>query len=470
MTASIGSILSVARTALTANQAAIGVISHNLANATTEGYSRQRAEIVAGRPLMTPHGAVGTGVFLNDIARVRDGLLDVGYRDETSGAGYWGRRFSLLDQVEALHGDINTSGLNTALDDFWNSWSDLTNDPTDATARTLVRQAGEQVTLQIHRLSEGMDNVAGSMTLQLGYEVQEINRYATEIASLNRRIVAAEAGGATASDLRDARDLAVDRIAELASIQVVERSNGTVAVNIGGIGVVDGDDAVPLEITSTAGVWSLRSTRGATISPVGGAIGASMDVLNTDIPQAKAELDELARALVTSVNTLHRTGVNPLGQTDVLFFDDLGDIANVTADTLALSAAVKADVRAIAAGTGGVDPLTGDPVYNAGRNDISIALAGLREAPVASLGNRSIAHAYAAAVGRLGGEVRAAADSADTHQVLASQADVRRSAVSGVNIDEELVQLIRFQNAYSAAARIVTAADEMLQTILDMKR
>jgi len=106
----------------------------------------------------------------------------------------------------------------------------------------------------------------------------------------------------------------------------------------------------------------------------------------------------------------------------------------------------------------------------AGRNDIAIALAGLRDAPVASLGNRSIASAYAAAVGPVGGDVRAAADSADTHQVLASQADVRRSSVSGVSVDEELVQLIRFQNAYSAAARIVTAADEMLQTILDMKR
>jgi flagellar hook-associated protein 1 FlgK len=470
MTASIGSILSVARSALTAHQAAIGVISHNLANATTEGYSRQRAEVVAGRPLMTANGAVGTGVFVYDVARLREGLLDGGFRDETSGASYWGRRSALLDQVQSLHGDVNTKGLNTALDTFWNSWSDLTNDPGDSTARTLVRQAGEQVVQQIRRLSQGMDSIAGTMTAQLGYEVQEVNRYTSEIAALNRRIVAAESGGSTAPDLRDARDLAIDRLAGMASIQVVERANGTTAVNIGGISIVDGDDSVPIQITSAGGVWSMSSLRGASISPVGGSIGASMDVLNADIPQAKAELNELARALVTSVNDVHRTGVNPLGQTGVLFFDDLGNVANVSADTLSVSAAVKADIRAIAAGTGAVDPLTGDPIYTAGRNDIAIALAGLREAPNAALGNRSIAHAYAAAVGRIGSDVRAAEDSADTHQVLASQADVRRSSISGVNVDEELVQLIRFQNAYSAAARIVTAADEMLQTILDMKR
>jgi flagellar hook-associated protein 1 FlgK len=470
MTASIGSILSVARTALTAHQAAIGVISHNLANATTEGYSRQRAELIPGRPLMTPHGGIGTGVFVNDIARLRDGLLDVGFRDESSGASYWGRRSSLLDQVQSLHGDINTAGLNSALDTFWNSWSDLTNNPGDLTARTVVRQAGEQVAQQIRRLSQGMDGIAASTKLQLGQEAVMVNRYTTEIAALNRRIVAAEAGGATAGDLRDARDLAVDRLAGLASIQVVERSNGTVAVNIAGIGIVDGDDAVPVQVTSAAGVWSLRSTRGATIGPVGGSIGASMDVLNSDIPRAKAQLDQLARALVSSVNDIHRTGVNPLGETAVLFFDDLGDIANVTAGTLSLSAAVKADARAIAAGTGAVDADTGDPVYAAGRNDIAIVLAALRETPIAALGNRSIANTYAASVSNLGGEVRAASDSANTHNVLVSQADTRRSSVSGVSIDEELVQLIRFQNAYSAAARIVTAADEMLQTILDMKR
>lgn len=470
MTASIGSILSVARTALSAHQAAIGVISHNLANATTEGYSRQRVELVPGRPLQTPVGGIGTGVRVDDIGRVRDTILDAGFRDESSGAAYWSRRSGLLGELQSLHGSTQTGGLPAAMDAFWNAWSDLANDPAGTTARVVVRQTGEQVVQQVKRLTHGIDATGASAALRLEQEVGDINRYARDIAALNTQIVAAEAGGITAADLRDKRDLAIDRLSQLASVQVVERANGSVGVNISGISIVDAADAAGVKIDTTGGTWSLQSTRGATISPAGGSVGAALDVLNNDVPAARAELDAWARALVDTVNAVHVTGTNAAGATGINFFDDNGDVTTVTAASLRLSAQVTADPAAIAAGTAATDPVSGLPVYGAGRNDVALALATRREAPVALLGGRTLADSYTASVSRLGGEVRAADDAADTHSVLASQADIRRSSVSGVSTDEELVQLIRFQNAYSAAARVVSAADEMLQTILDMKR
>ncbi len=470
MTASIGSILSVARTALTAHQAAIGVVSHNIANATTDGYSRQRAELIPGRPLNTPVGGVGTGVFVADIGRLRDRILDHSYREETSGSGYWNRRASVLGEVEALHGDITTGNLPAALDSFWNAWSDLSNDPTSSTARVVVRQAGEQVVQQLRRLSTGIDRVGAGVALRLGQEVGDINRIATEIGALNVQIVAAEAGGSTAADLRDARDRAIDRLASFANVNVAERSSGSVGVSIAGVNIVDGAEVTRVVANTSGGVWTLRSERGVTFSPVGGSVGAAMDVLNGDLPAAKAQLDTLARSLAEAVNGVHRTGMNAAGQTDVLFFDDQGDPTTITAQSLSLSAAVRANAQAIAAGTPATDAGTGLPTYGAGRNDVALALGSLRDAPVASLGGRSIADSYASQVSDLGAEIRAARDAVATHDVLASQAELRRSSVSGVSIDEELVQLIRFQNAYSAAARLVTTADEMLQTILDMKR
>jgi flagellar hook-associated protein 1 FlgK len=199
-------------------------------------------------------------------------------------------------------------------------------------------------------------------------------------------------------------------------------------------------------------------------------LGASIRVLTTDIPAARAELDAIARAVVGEVNAIHTTGTNPLGQTGIAFFDDFGDITTVTAGNIALSAAVVADHRAIAAGAGVLDPNTGTVVYAAGTNDVAMGLAGLRNATVASLGNDSIGGFYTSAVTRLGSDVRAASDGAEIHSALAAQADTRRLSVSGVSIDEELTQLIRFQNAYAAAARVITAADELFESVIGMMR
>lgn len=456
---------------MSANQTAIDVVSHNVANAATDGYSRQRAELVASTPQITPNGIIGRGVEINDIARLRDSLLDVSFRSETSGAGYWERRGMLLGQVEALHGDLGSPGLSSALDQFWTSWSDLANDPTNSGARTLVRQAADDVIAQFQRLSNGLDQIQGTADLRLRADVDQVNQLTASIASLNKRIVAAEAGGYTAGDLRDARDLAIDQLSQLASVQVVQRNNGSVGVSVNGISVVDGEFSANLVVDTSGGAFSVRSSNGSVIANPGGAIGATIGVLNTDIAQARTELDTIARELAIAVNAVHQTGMNAAGQTNVLFFDDMGgNPAGITARNLSLSAAVVADSDAIAAGTPAIDPITSNPVYGAGRNDVALALSQLRDTPNAALQNLSLGGAYAASAGRVGRSLRTAMDNEAVHTTLAGQADMTRSSVSGVNIDEEMVNLIRFQNAYAAAARLVTTADEMMQTILDMKR
>jgi len=455
---------------MSANQVAIDVVSHNVANAATDGYSRQRADLIAASPLRTPQYNIGRGVEVADITRARDSLLDITYRDETSGASYSQRRGMLLGQVEALHGDLDSPGLSTALDQFWTSWSDLAADPSSPAARALVLQAGQELVSHFNRLSNGLDQISATADQRLRYDVDQANALSARIASLNQRIVAAEAGGLTAGDLRDARDLAVDQLSKLASVQVVERSNGSIGVSLRGINVVDGNNATRLVVNTAGATWGVRTESGTAVTNVGGSIGATIDVLNADIGQVRSGLDAIAQQLAIAVNTVHQTGMNAAGQTGILFFDDFGDPTTITARNLTLSADVLADSNAIAAGTPATDPVSGNPVYGAGRNDVAIALSQLREAPQAALGNESIGGSYASSIARIGVAVHAANDNESVHVALAGQADIARSSVSGVNIDEEMVNLIRFQNAYSAAARLVTTADEMLQTILDMKR
>ena len=470
MTASINSILSTARSALTTHQTAISVISHNIANAETEGYSRQRADIVPGIPVPTPHGMMGTGVQVRDVERLRDGLLDVGYRQSNSRAGYWQRRSAVLTQLEALHGDPVT-GLSSELDAFWDAWGDLANDPSNPAVRVVLRKTGQAVVDQFHRLAGGIDRIEDTTAAGLRQDLTELNRLASEVGDLNARITSAEATGNTAGDLRDQRDLAIDRLSTLAAVQVTERPDGSVGVQFGGTTLVDGAHATPIKLITAGGGWRLENGNGTSLGVAGGRIGGSLEVLNVDLPAAMTELDNLARAFADDVNAIHAGGTNPLGQTGILFFDDAGgNPASVTAWSLALSADVTADAQAIASGTGVTDPLTGLPIYAPGNNDVALSISGLRTAGSAALGGRSINETYGEEVARIGSELREAQDGSSIHESLAAQADQQRMSVSGVNTDEELIQLIRFQNAYSAAARVVTAADEMLQTILDMKR
>jgi flagellar hook-associated protein 1 len=469
MTVSLGSILSNARSGLAASQAAINTTSHNIANAQTEGYSRKRVDIRANTPQMMPYGSVGRGVVINDITRARDVLLDGTYRTQASDASEYGRRSELLSQIEGLYATGAAGDLAATLDSFWSSWSDLASQPMNDAARMTVRQAGEHLTNQLQRISTGLDQITAGADLRMRQDVGQLNQYASEVASLNRQIVADESGGKTAADLRDQRDRAIDAISALADVQVYERQDGSVAVIAGDATIVDGAASLALRVDTTGGTYSLETARGTSVGAPGGLIGAAMTVLNRDIPQAQAELDNMARALVTDVNAIHETGMNAAGDTGIAFFDDLGDVSTVTARTLTLSAAVRADHGAIAAGTG-VDDGTGTLIYAAGRNDLALAIAGRRDAGSATLGGATVGDYYTSSVTRVGSDVRAARDGAAISETLASQADTRRMSVSGVSIDEELVNLIQFQNAYSAAARVITAVDEMFETVIGMMR
>lgn len=184
-----------------------------------------------------------------------------------------------------------------------------------------------------------------------------------------------------------------------------------------------------------------------------------MDLLNVDIPAYRQQLDDFAAGLVGAVNTVHQTGTNAAGNTAVDFFDAVG----VTARSIDLSATVRADAQAIAAGTP-----DGAGSYQAGENDVALALGQLRDASQAALGGVSFGTHYGNFVTGIGADVSAAGSSMNAHDSIRSQSDIRRSSVSGVSIDEEMINLMRFQQAFSAAARLITTADEMMQTVVSM--
>lgn len=470
---SMGSILNIARLAINAHQTAIQVASHNIANAETPGYSRQRAVLVENVPERTPIGLLGTGVLTHRVEQMRDGLLDAGFRRESSQAAGFGLRGDLLGQLEGVFNEPSDGAFAATLDAFWNAWSDLANAPANDNARDVLKQRGSQVAMALNGYATRLDELSADTGLRLDRSVAQFNDYARQVAALNDQIVTAETGAGAAGDLRDARNVALDAMAKLAPVQVIERADGSVQVTLANQSVVDGNAAKALAYTGTPPALRIGFAGAAdSLNVGGGELGAMLQVLNEDIPGARARLDDLAAGLVNAVNAVHRTGwspgVEPAGDpptppadwagSNVDFFDPAG----VTAASIQLSAAVQADRGAIAAGS----------VYGgAGDNAIAVQLSQLRDTPV-SIGTPAatltLGTHYRDTVTGIAIEASSVTDSAAVYDTIAAQAEVRRQSVSGVSTDEELIDLMRHQQAYVAATRLVTAVDEMTQALLNM--
>ena len=363
----------------------------------------------------------------------------------------------MLGRIEAVMGEPSEFGLAAALDAFYSAWSELASNPANSTVRSGVRQSAVNLTAKLQDFTAGLDSIRQETEDRLQASVEKVNTLVTRIADINRQIASSEAAGVTASDLRDLRSRAVGQLAQLLPARVVEHENGGIAVTTSGLPLVDGTTYMALEVRQVSGTWGVGIVgRTGLLQDEGGALQGYLDVINTDLPGTRQSLDDLAAALVEAVNTAHATGTNPLGDTGVAFFDPAG----TTASSIGLSAAVLADTKAISAGTP-----DGSGAYRAGANDVALLIGGLRDTDVVALGDTIPGH-FQGLVSGIGQVLLSMMDTAQVHRILADQADVQRSSCSGVSIDEELVRLIQFQTAYQAAAHMITAADEMMQSLL----
>ncbi|MDQ6827893.1 MAG: flagellar hook-associated protein FlgK [Gemmatimonadota bacterium] len=455
----IGSIMSIARSAISSHQLAIQTASQNIANAEVDGYHKQRAEEMANYPQRVPEGVIGTGVVTGNITRMQDRLLDDSFRRENTLASGYGTTRDLVGNIEGVFGEPSDHGLANTLDKFWASWSALANAPSDSSAKLSVRQAGTAVTEELHNFAQRLGDIETVTRGELSSKVSAFNEQAHQVADLNIKIAELEGGGKVASDLRDSRDRAIDAMSKLGNVRVLEQANGSVNVVLGSTTVVDGATSKDLAVSGTDPNSVVVKGQTDKLHDMGGSLGATSDALNTTIPTVRAQLDTLASGMVSAVNTLHSTGWTAAAAgTGTNFFDPTG----VTAATIDLSSQVKSNAAYIAAGT---------TVNGAGDNTLALQLAGLRTQKV-TIGTTtaSINEYYSNLVTDVGFQVNSADNSATVHDTLTLNANTRRKSETGVSVDEELISIMKFQQAYTAASKLVNVADEMAQSILAMVR
>jgi flagellar hook-associated protein 1 len=449
----LSNLMSIARSALLVHQRSLDVTGHNIANANTPGYSRQRLVLQAEVPLRTPLGTVGRGVTAGGTTAMRDAFLDAAFRREQGIYAQADTLRQMLQRVEDVLQEPSENGLGATLDAMFGAFADLADRPTSGAARVGVRAAADAVARQLNTLDARLASEEGQLQAAYRDTVDRINSIARQVADLNREIVAAGSPPRSAPDLEDARGLLLDELSGLIGVRVLERGDGSVGVMAGDVLLVDGAYSQTLEARLLVGGGIGAGVVGSTrlLVPGSGSLRALGELATEGVKSIRVELDRLAAELVPTINAIHQGGTTLGGDTGVSLFDPAG----VTAATIRLSAAVAGSADQVVAGTG----LAGD-------NSVALALAALRTEARAALNGDTPGGFYASVATSLATIVRDADQGARTAEVILSGARSRRAAVSGVSTDEEMVALIQQQQAFAAAARLVSVADEVLQEVL----
>jgi flagellar hook-associated protein 1 len=453
---SLSSFLSIARSALLVQQRAMDVTAHNVANASTPGYSRQRLRTEAAMPLWTALGAVGRGVTADVVERMRDSHLDDVFRRENSSLGSSTTLGTFLSQVEGAVAEPSDTGIGSALDGLFTAFADLAADPTSGTSRDGVRQAAQRLVQRVHQLDGNIAQAGADALGQLRGEVQDVNGLLQRIAGLNTRILASGAGGGGSPDLEDQRDQLVDQLSGMMSVQVTRRDDGSVGIIAGDTLLVDGGTSQEIAVRASGAGYGVGTALGTDlIHLTGGSIAALSNLTTTVLPGLRGQLDTMVAALVARMNAIHHTGFTPGGATNTDFFDPAG----TTAATFALAAPVAASSDAIAAAGAAGAP---------GNGSVALQLSTIGTTSLAALGNRTVREYFTEFATGVGSLVADARTETETALTLTDTADGQRTSVSGVSLDEEMTALIAQQQAYGAAAKLVTVAQELADAVLNI--
>ncbi len=440
-------------------QRALDTTGHNIANVNTAGYSRQTVEFKTQFPLKYYSDgwkALGQGVSLSAIARVRDGYLEASARGNAATLGKYQTLASSLKQVEGMYGEPSDSGIAAALDKFFDSWSALGSNPNDSAIRIQVQNSGQLLTSRVRSAYSQLLSYEGQLQTQADATVSRINQLGAGIADLNQQIRGFASTGGHANDLMDQRDLAVRELSSLIDTQVERFEDGSYSVYVAGHTLVDmaGDRPMPATYDPAASTFVAS---GVTYTVKSGQLAGLFQSMSS-VTSQKSQLDALANEMRTQFNTVHQTGIDQDGNTGNVFFND--SLPQSGAIDFNLSAAVLGSPRAIAAG------ITGEP----GDGGLALSLSQLRDTSLVALGNQTFQGYYLAGVGQIGSQAAYYESAAETEGAVASQIENQVQAVSGVSLDDEMTEMMRYQRSYQAAARALTVFDQVTEDLIAMLR
>lgn len=453
---SLATIMDTSLSAMYAAQLGLSTTSHNIANADRPGYTRQSNLLAARRALVLPSGAIGSGVDVVAVRRAHDDFLQASLHTQSARLGSYTAVDSGLVELEQILGSVENDHLGSALTAFFQAWSELGNPPADASGlKQSVLSKAESLVTDLHNINESLDELESNIEIQVQQEIDTLNSLLTQIGDLNGQIMAGEIGGQTANDLRDQRDLLVTQVSEIAEVTTHLRDDGSLDL------ILNGRTMITRQSVQQFTTRYERDDHGYRMTVVtannlrqvdlpNGHLKGLLESRDTYVSDVRAQLDGVVKLLVTSVNDLH-SQARTSGGTGLPFF--VGDSLH----SIEVSEAIRNDSDLIGTSR------SGEP----GDNDIAREIGDL--ATFAAPGEqKTVGDLYRATLIDLASQRGSFEFLVENQNSAVAAVEAKMASVSGVSLDEEGANMLRYQNSYTAAAKVITAVQEMYDSLLNM--
>ena len=474
----IWSMMDVGKRSMMNSQTALQTVSHNIANKSTEGYSRQRVDMKANDPVGSGNLRIGMGAKASGVSRINNQFMEKQIEKEGNVFGHKEGKAQTLMRVEQVFNEQLNKGINKTMGDFFNSFRELSNNPESLAIRNLVKESAENLANDFRKTTNMLKKIQGEADYQVEVQVAEINSNIKEIANLNARIRNAEVGGMQeANDERDRRDHLIKDLSQKINIRYGESKDGQFTITAGNNAIlVSGSSFRELATSPTgerkdgdttkregnADIYYKATDSGTAVNITrqitGGQLGGVLEVRDTFVNELLDKVDNLAHTFAKEVNMAHSQGFDRYSQTGNAFFEPTLE-AKGAAEKMAVSQNLALDVGKIAA--------AGQP-GSPGDNRIANVISSLQYQQVME-GESTFDDFYNNIVGTVGVSASRANHELETQKDSLSQLKNLRESISGVSLDEETAKMIEYQKMFEASARMIRTSDEMLDTVLNLK-
>ncbi len=466
---SIPGILNTALSGLTAQQIAIDITNENVSNINTPGYSAQRP-VLETAPIVNVNGlSLGGGVKVTQVQRNYDDMLQTLLKNENSTNGESSVKQTNMVSIEQLFPDLTTDGLGKSIQNYFNAWQDLSVNPQGTPERQTVISSGQQVAQNFQQINTYLNNIKSSANQSLEGLTTDVNEKLKNLASLNVQIQQTQSVGGNANELLDQRDQLVRDLAEKVGVNYKVQSDGTMSISLTtGESLVSGNKYGNFTLQDNGGKYDINLTQAgaAASAPVDlsgskGEIGGTLQVRDVMVDSYLSKLDEMASNLATQVNSLQQNGFGMDNSTGNNFFTPPATVSGYSA---LISVAIT-DPNKIAAADADITSATS----GTGNNANALKIAGLANTPISSSeGTITISSFYNALLGNVGVGVQNAQHAKDLSDSVLTQLSNLRESNSGVSLNEEMTNLIKYQKAFEGSAKLINTAAEMMDTVLNM--
>ncbi|MCX5807266.1 MAG: flagellar hook-associated protein FlgK [Proteobacteria bacterium] len=469
---SISSILNIAKNSLTVNQVAVQVTSHNISNVNTEGYSRQVAILEEEAPSLIGSCLLGNGVKASGVKRYYDKYLDQQISKKNMELGEQQVYQKYFERIESVLNEDSTK-LTNNITEFFNAWQELSTDPQNVAVREGIVSSGRNMNRSIKNIYNELKSIQIEQNDNIRMEVTEINRIVASIADLNDKIFEGSAGSSEANDYLDKRNQYVKELSSKIDITSFEDQYGRMTVlTSAGKTLVDGGMSWELDTTNDGATgfykiaWKDSSGNLADITDYisGGSLRGLIEMRDGQLNDFIADIDELARVIITEVNSIHENGYTlnhtatvPDAPDGISFFKE---ITENYAKNIDFSDEVKADLKNIAASS---ETDSGAPIGN----NIALDIAALMDENLFNAGTETIVNYTSSITNDIGQLTKGAKDFAQYSEDTMQAMEKQRESVAGVSLDEEMANLMKYQYAFQASSRLFSVADELFQSILE---